>query len=138
MPEFAVTSQSKVRKYIRVAALAAAIASVGLFTAGPSAADSKSESKGGPKNDRAARLLATVPVPTTASNTTNGMYVFDISWVDQASRTYYLADRSNAVVDIVDTRTNALLLQLTGGFQGFTGSNDTSGPNGVVTSGHCL
>src|SRR5438270_3903315 len=61
------------------------------------------------KNDRAARLLAAVPIPGTAANTTGGnMYVFDISWVDQPSRTYYLADRSNAAVDIVDTKTNIL------------------------------
>ena len=142
MPEFALIFRLRVRKYLRAAGLAVAVvAPLGLITAGPSAADSKSDkadSKGGPKNDRATRLLATVPVPTTASNKTNGMYVFDISWVDQASRTYYLADRSNAVVDIVDTQTNALLLQLTGGFKGFTGTNGTSGPNGVVTSGHCL
>jgi hypothetical protein len=91
------------------------------------------------KNDRAVRLLTTVPIPGTAANTTGGkMYVFDISWVDQKSRTYYLADRSNAVVDIVDTRTNTLLFQLTGGFKGFTGSNNTSGPDGVATGGHCL
>jgi hypothetical protein len=91
------------------------------------------------KNDRAARLLATVPVPGTSANTTGGnLSVFDISWVDQPSRTYYLADRSNAVVDIVDTTTNILMAQLTGGFKGFTGNNGTSGPNGVTTSGHCL
>jgi hypothetical protein len=94
---------------------------------------------GGAKNDRAVRLLATVPVPGTTANTTGGkMYVFDISWVDQASRRYYLADRSNAAVDIVDTKTNTLLFQLQAGFKGFTGNNGTSGPNGVVTSGHCL
>jgi len=58
--------------------------------------------------------------------------------VDQPSRTYYLADRSNAVVDIVDTTTNILMVQLPGGFKGFTGNNGTSGPNGVTTGGHCL
>jgi hypothetical protein len=66
------------------------------------------------------------------------MYVFDISWVDQLSRTYYLADRSNAAVDIVDTKTNILMAQLQAGFKGFTGTNGTSGPNGVTTGGHCL
>jgi len=91
------------------------------------------------KNDRAVRLLATVPVPGTSANTTGGnLYVFDISWVDQPTRTYYLADRSNAVVDIVDTTTNILMAQLPGGFKGFTGNNNTSGPDGVTTSGHCL
>ncbi|HET7379654.1 MAG TPA: hypothetical protein VFJ24_06410 [Gaiellales bacterium] len=87
----------------------------------------------------AVKLLGTIPVTGTAANTTGGnMYVFDISWVDQRSHTYYLADRSNAVVDVVDTKTNTLVLQLQGGFKGFTGSNATSGPNGVTTGGHCL
>ena len=87
----------------------------------------------------AVRLLQTIPIPGTGANTTGGkMYVFDISWVDQGSHTYYLADRSNAVVDIVDTKTGTLLTQLMGGFKGFTGSNGTSGPNGVTTGGHCL
>ena len=89
--------------------------------------------------DHAVRLLGTVPIPGTAANTAGGnMYTFDISWVDQGSHTYYLADRTNAVVDIVDTTTNTLIAQLQGGFTGFTGSNATSGPNGVTTGGHCL
>lgn len=93
------------------------------------------------KNDRAVRLLDTVRVPPVlpaANRTAGAMYSFDISWVDQATRTYYLADRSNAAVDVVDTTSNTLLAQLAGGFAGFTGSNATSGPNGVATSGHCL
>src|SRR5262245_57658694 len=51
----------------------------------------------------AVRLLKTVPVPVSAVNTTAGaLYSFDISWVDQATGTYYLADRSNIAVDSVD------------------------------------
>jgi hypothetical protein len=58
----------------------------------------------------AVRLLTTVPIPGTSANTTGGnMYVFDISFVDQATQTYYLADRSNAVVDVVDARSNTLI-----------------------------
>src|SRR5580693_3716888 len=111
-----------------------ALAGVVLVAGNSAVADQK-----GTKNDRATRLLTTVPIPGTGVNTTGGkMYVFDISWVDQASRTYYLADRSNGVVDIVDTATNILLAQLTGGFKGFTGNNGTSGPDGVTASGHCL
>jgi hypothetical protein len=97
------------------------------------------------KNDRAVRLLAIVPIPPTNTNTTaNGFYSFDISFVDQASRTFYVADRSNKVVDIVDTTSNLLITQLPGGFAGFTpcvpaaGANDCSGPNGVATSANCL
>jgi hypothetical protein len=122
------------RRGLRSLALATALAAV-VLPAG-SAAQGNNEGKA----DRGAvRLFTTVPIPGTSVNTTGGkMYVFDISWVDQESHTYYLADRSNAVVDIVDTQTNKLVLQLTGGFKGFTGTNGTSGPNGVTTGGHCL
>ena len=136
-----IRSESAVRRehrrlFFRKDAVTTGLVMAGMMlTAGhPAWADS-----GELKNDRAVRLLTTVPITGTAANTTGGkMYVFDISWVDQASRHYYLADRSNAVVDIVDTKTNTLLFQLSGGFKGFTGSNGTSGPNGVTTSGHCL
>jgi hypothetical protein len=104
------------------------------------------------KNDRAARLLATVRVPPTKTNTTAGaLYSFDISWVDQPNRLYFLADRSNKVVDVVDTTANILVEQLVPGtgfapFAGFTacvpsighGANDCAGPNGVATLGQCL
>jgi len=64
---------------------------------------------------------------------------FDISWVDQASQRYFLADRSNKGLDIFDARTN----QFVGTVGGMTGivmkdgkvDNDSSGPNGVVTVG---
>jgi hypothetical protein len=91
----------------------------------------------GERNDGAVRLLGTVPIPGTPANTTAGnMYIFDISFVDQATQTYYLADRSNAVVDVVDARSNKLITQLsaTPAFKGFTGSTATSGPNGVVAA----
>jgi hypothetical protein len=87
--------------------------------------------------DGAVRLLTTVPIPGTKANTTGGkMYVFDISFVDQTTQTYYLADRSNAVVDVVNAKTNALISQISAkpAFKGFTGSNATSGPNGVVAA----
>src|ERR1700730_7063555 len=87
--------------------------------------------------DGAVHLLRTVPIPGTNANTTAGkMYVFDISFVDQTTQTYYLADRSNAVVDVVDARTNTLISQISAkpAFKGFTGSNATSGPNGVVAA----
>ncbi|HYS76435.1 MAG TPA: hypothetical protein VEM38_10120, partial [Burkholderiales bacterium] len=82
-------------------------------------------------DDRGAvKLLATVPVP--------GLTVFDISWVDPQSQLYYLADRSNKTVDVIDAKRNVLVKQISGNFKGFTGNNDTSGPDGVVTSGHWL
>ena len=80
----------------------------------------------------AVKLLTTIPVPG------GPMKVFDISWVDADTQLYYLADRSNAVVDVVDARTSTFVKQIHGAFKGFTGSNDTSGPNGVVVNGHWL
>ena len=57
-------------------------------------------------SDRALRLLTLVPVPVSMLNTTAGaMYSFDISYVDQGTQTYYLADRSNKAVDVVDAKT---------------------------------
>jgi len=79
----------------------------------------------GEGKDGAVRLLTTVPIPGTTANTTGGkMYVFDISFVDQTTQTYYLADRSNAVVDVVNAKTNELISQInaTPAFKGFTGS----------------
>jgi len=102
------------------------------------AADNKSNEAG---DDRAVRLLKTIPVPVSKdNNTAGGLYSFDISWVDQATETYYLGDRSNKRVDIVDAKTGKFLTQINASpsFAGFTGNNNTSGPNGVVTGGHCL
>ena len=59
------------------------------------------------------------------------IFSFDISFADPRRSVYLLADRTNSAVDVVDTRTNKLVKQLTPGFVGFTGNNDTSGPNGV-------
>src|SRR5215471_18855684 len=91
----------------------------------------------------AVRLVNTVPIPVASTNTTGGMYSFDISFVDRTTGTYYLADRSNQAVDIVVAET--FVTQLTGGFAGFTpcavqpaGANDCSGPNGVAISANCL
>jgi len=89
-------------------------------------------------------LLKTIPIPGTSANVTNGnLYSFDISWVDQARQTYYLADRSNAVVDVVNAKTASFVGQIPGGFAGVAVvggvvTTAQSGPNGVVSGGHCL
>jgi hypothetical protein len=96
-------------------------------------------------DDRAVRLLDVIPVPgRTGVNATNGkLYSFDISWVDQNTQTYYLADRSNAAIDVVDAKTDTFVGQIPGGFAGVAVvggvvTNAQSGPNGVTTGGHCL
>jgi hypothetical protein len=60
-------------------------------------------------------------------------FSFDISWVDPQLGKYYLADRSNKSIDVIDTTTNQLTQFVNTGFAGFTGNNDTSGPDGVLT-----
>jgi hypothetical protein len=90
------------------------------------------------------RLLHTVPVPVSAANTTaGGLYSFDISWVDQGTGTYYLADRSNKAVDSVVAETIVTQIAPNNGhapFAGFVpcsppaGANDCAGPNGVVAA----
>jgi len=76
--------------------------------------------------------------PTAAiSVTPNGISSFDISYVDGAIGIYILADRTNKTVDVVDTGTNSLVAQLgLGSFVGFTGNNDTSGPDGAFIVDH--
>jgi hypothetical protein len=61
---------------------------------------------------------------------------FDISYVDPRIGNYFLADRTNSSIDIVDTSTNTVAAQYKDNFAGFTGNNDTSGPNGVLVTDH--
>jgi hypothetical protein len=56
----------------------------------------------------------------------------DISFVDPLLDKYFFADRSNSAIDVIDTNTKAIS-QLKESFAGFTGNNNTSGPNGVLT-----
>jgi DNA-binding beta-propeller fold protein YncE len=56
---------------------------------------------------------------------------FDISWIDPDSQRYYLADRSNAAIEIVNAQDHTFIGQITG-FVGVRPGAGTSGPNGVV------
>ena len=70
------------------------------------------------------------------SNGVKTFFSFDISWVDPVLNKYYLADRSNKTIDILDLSTlpPTLTQVVNTGFAGFTGNNDTSGPDGVLTA----
>jgi hypothetical protein len=63
---------------------------------------------------------------------------FDISFVDPVIGLYLLADRTNKSVDVIDTTTNTVLVQLTATppFAGATPSNNNAGPDGVITVNH--
>jgi hypothetical protein len=83
--------------------------------------------------------LFTEPVLVKGSPTNLG--AFDVSWNDNSTQRYYLADRTNNAIDVIDSATDTFL-----GFIGrghYTGSRPCpgqpqemrlcAGPNGVVT-----
>src|SRR6266568_4717088 len=78
----------------------------------------------------------------------NPLRSYDISWVNPHRAEYYLGDRSNAGIDIIDTRT-LTFKRTVGGFVGIvlnppnaqgvvTVNNNLSGPDGVVSHGRWL
>jgi hypothetical protein len=68
----------------------------------------------------------------------NPLLSFDISWVNPDRAEYYLSDRSNTGIDVIDTRGNAFKRTI-GGFVGvkFNAAggvnNNISGPDGVTS-----
>jgi hypothetical protein len=106
--------------------------------------------QGADPNAPALRLINLIPINGTASSPRTQMFSFDISWLDPTTGLYFLADRSNAALDVIDTTgTNAgrcgstdtgpdtLCGQIGGpvvGFAGDTGNSGTSGPNGVTVA----
>jgi DNA-binding beta-propeller fold protein YncE len=75
----------------------------------------------------------------TITNPAGPIDEFDIGFVDQKTQRYYLADRSNKSIDIVDAKTGKFI----GSAGGFVGvvmkngkpNNDVSGPDGVLVIG---
>ena len=98
---------------------------------------------GAPTNTET-KCLTAVQIPG------NPLRSYDISWVNPHRAEYYLADRSNSGIDIIDTR--HLTFKRTLGKGKFVGvvlnppnaqgvvtvNNDKSGPDGVVTHGRWL
>ena len=92
---------------------------------------------GAPSNTET-KCLTAVQIPG------NPLRSYDISWVNPHRAEYYLADRSNAAIDIIDTHHLTFKRSL-GGFVGVklnsagtAVNNDISGPDGVVTHGRWL
>ena len=75
-----------------------------------------------------------IPVPTGAANyQPNGAFTsFDISFADPVTGNIFIADRSNASVDIFSGFSLSFLGRAEG-FTGQTGNNNTSGADGVLT-----
>jgi len=79
------------------------------------------------------KLKTVVPIPNGGKITS-----FDISFVDTATNTYVLGDRTNKGVDVIDTSTNTVrMIAGQGLFKGVVlvkgvANNDVSGPDGVM------
>lgn len=119
----------------------AAVVTVAILSSMAPAAVARDNPKGG--NSTTFHHVGTVTEPAiaaikagvTATNPTGKFASFDISWVDNKRDVYYLADRSNNAIDVVDA--------IDGSFTGFLGQGDfagvitgpptRSGPDGVVT-----
>lgn len=75
-------------------------------------------------------IKTTIAVPNSAIPP----FSFDISYADSGK--YYLADRNNLAVDVVDTKSNTLIAQIKGtgalAFAGFNANTDFAGPDGLV------
>jgi hypothetical protein len=120
---------SKLSSYLygSVAFGAISLAATGAFAActGP----------GAPTNTQT-RCLTAVQIPG------NPLRSYDISWVNPDRAEYYLADRSNSGIDIIDTRSLTFKRRITG----FVGevpagvgvNNNLSGPDGVTSHGRWL
>jgi hypothetical protein len=90
------------------------------------------------------KCLTAIAIPPTPANKTGGLQSFDISWVNPDRAEYYLGDRANAGIDIIDTK-SLKFLRTIGGFVGIklnaTGTainNNISGPDGVTSHGRWL
>ncbi len=79
-------------------------------------------------------LLKTIPVPSDAANVQPGgaFTSFDISFFDPVTRNDYVADRSNASVDIFSGASLTFLGRATG-FTGQGATTSVSGADGVLT-----
>jgi len=85
-------------------------------------------------------LVTTIQIPASPDNTNpvnaGGRFTsYDIAFSDPTTRLIYLADRSNASVDIFSAITNTYVGRLGGAggvFTGQTATTATSGPDGVV------
>jgi hypothetical protein len=79
--------------------------------------------------------IAAIAAGVTTFNPTGRFASFDISWVDSERGVYYLADRSNNAVDMIDASDGSFIRFLgQGAFSGVvTGPPTRSGPDGVVT-----
>src|SRR6266850_2332097 len=121
----------------RLASAGAAVGAVSLVLSG--AAFGACTGPGAPSNTET-KCLTAVQIPG------NPLRSYDISWVNPQRAEYYLADRSNSAIDIIDTKHltfkrflgKGLFVGVKLNAAGTAVNNDISGPDGVVTHGRWL
>jgi hypothetical protein len=82
---------------------------------------------GSDNNNSTPHLITNIAVPNSA----NPPFTFDISYANQQGK-YFLSDRNNKAIDVVNTSNNTLIAQIPGNFTGAGSSTSDSGPNGIV------
>jgi hypothetical protein len=118
-----------------LAYLSSSVAVIGAASLSASPASAACQGPGAPASGHT-RCVTAIHVPGQP------LQSFDISWVDAKTSRYYLADRANAAIDVVDTGSLKVVAQL-GGFVGIVIKNGAvdnshSGPDGVTTHGRWL
>jgi hypothetical protein len=131
-----VTRQRTVRTLRRVAYVAVAGGLLGLFTA--------DEAMAGPCTGPGAPTTTETKCVTGIFIPGNPLRSFDISWVNPDRGEYYLGDRSNSGIDVINTH-KLKWKRTIGGFVGIVLNpvthavdNNHSGPDGVTSHGRWL
>ena len=135
------SAHNKLRKHLYSSVGPALLAAMSLATSDASWA--ACSGPGAPNNTQT-KCLTAVAIPAAQANKTGGLQSFDISWVDPNRAEYYLGDRANAGVTIVDTK-KLTFIRTIGGFKGVVLNaagtavdNNHSGPDGVTSHGRWL
>lgn len=130
------TRYSKLLAYFSGTAATALLSVASLVPSSPAAA-AGCQGPGAPTTTQT-KCVTAVAIPG------NPLQSFDISWVNPDRAEYYLGDRANAGIDVIDTRTLKFKRTI-GGFVGIklnaagtAVNNAISGPDGVVSHGRWL
>src|SRR4029453_8578128 len=121
----------------RLAVLVAASALFGAGALATSGAALAECTRPGAPNTTQTQCLTAVQIPG------NPLRSYDISWVNPNRAEYYLADRSNSGIDVINTQ-QLTFKRTIGGFVGIklnamgAVNNNISGPDGVVSHGRWL
>jgi hypothetical protein len=137
------SAHNKLRKQLYSSVGPVLLVAMSLATSDSGRAGTVCQGPGAPNNTQT-KCLTAVAIPAAPANKTKGLQSFDISWVDPDRAEYYLGDRANAGITIVDTK-NLTFKRTIGGFKGvvLNGAgtavdNNHSGPDGVVSHGRWL